>query len=96
MAQADQWRVSFATRGEGAIRAVAHRRLIGGIEVREGQGESAEAAVAQALGRKRLRFATRGHDITAEVAAFRGHSIRIALNQSVVTECEEAFFQLSR
>jgi hypothetical protein len=94
MSPIDQWKVTFAPPDNGPIRAVAHRRVAQGIEVREGKGNSAEAAVGRALGRSRLRFATRAQDVTAEIAAFKGKSIRIAVHESLVTECEEGLLRM--
>lgn len=76
-----------ATPEEGDITHVAltlHRRNEQGLQCLRGIAPSTEGAIAGALGRPRLVFATRDDDVSAATAAFRGVPFDVMVNDRVI------------
>lgn len=81
----DTWHVDARNDEPDRFTVRLHRRNARGIELREGQGTSTENAIAAALNRRRLEFATREDDLAAVIAAFHGKPFTLGVEGNYLT-----------
>jgi hypothetical protein len=81
----ERWHVDVDHENDRAVSVRLHRRQREGIEIRHGSGISTETAIAAALRRPRLQFASRDDDQGAVVAGFRGRCFVLDIDDSSMT-----------
>ena len=81
----ERWHVDVDHEDARAVSVRLHRRQKEGIELRHGTGTSTESAIASALRRPRLQFASRDDDQGAVVAGFRGHCFVLDIDDTSMT-----------